>query len=358
MPPAKAAAPQTAPKTEPTPTKTIIQPDVQVQCVRFSPCRTILAAAGCDGTVRRWDVRTDAPVELPKLPGHQGWTTGIAFHPDRQRLASVDSWGKLIVWDYTAREPKKLWENAAAHDGWIRKVDISPDGKSLLTCGSDGFVRVWSTDSGQKNTEYACDDMVLAAAFHPSGQMIVTGTLRAIVTKWDLATGKPAGTLDAGVIYKESRLQDVGGVRCVAFSANGQNLYVGGTLPSHGGSVQGLPHILGFDWKSGKSTGIWKGNNPSDGFVYDLLVRANGEVAAVTSGQPGRGQFLLWKPGTDTPRFLTTKMQNCHSLALHPDGIRLAVAATNSGSNGNGKGKGEYKANFSPIHFWTLPEQT
>ncbi|MCZ2342983.1 MAG: hypothetical protein LC104_14510 [Bacteroidales bacterium] len=357
MPPAqKTAKPAPTKKNEPTQTKTVINPDVQVQCIRFRPCGKILAAAGCDGTVRRWEISGDKPTELPTMSGHQGWTTGIAFHADRPRLVSADSWGKVIAWDDTAREPKKLWETPA-HDGWIRKIDISPDGRSVLTCGSDGFARLWSLDTGKKTAEFACNDPVLAAAFHPSGKMLVTGTLHAIVTKWDLATKQPVGTYDAGVLYKESRLQDVGGVRCFAFRADGHNLYVGGTLPSNGGSVQGLPHILSFDWASGKSTGIWKGNNPSDGFVYDLLVRPQGEVVAVTSGQPGRGQLLFWTPGSETATFLTTKMPNCHSLTLHPDGVQLAVAATNGGSNGNGKGQGDYKANFSPIHFWTLPEK-
>jgi len=58
------------------------------------------------------------------------------------------------------------------------------------------------------------------------------------------------------------------------------------------------------------------------------------------------------------PHFTTAK-PNCHSLALSPDGTRLAVAATNANSSGNGrvKGKnGEYPANTSPIHLWTLPK--
>lgn len=358
MPPAKTAkpAPAAPPKNEPVQTKTVINPDVQLQCLRFSPCGTLLAAAGCDGTVRRWSVSGEAPEELPKLLGHNGWTSWLAFHSDKKRLISGDSWGRLIACDYTAKEPKKLWEVAAAHDGWIRKVDVSPDGASVLSCGSDGFARLWSADAGKKTAEFACNDPVFAAAFHPSDKAIVTGTLHAIVTKWDLGTGKPAGTFDASVLYKEHRLQDVGGARCFAFSRDGKTLYVGGTAPDNGGNVQGFPHILAFDWATGKpKVAPFKSTNQSDGLVYDLFVRPAGDVIAVTSGQPGRGQLLFWTPGQEAPTFVSTKMPNCHSVALHPDGVRLAVAATNGGSSGNGKGKGEYKANFSPIHFWTLP---
>jgi hypothetical protein len=44
---------------------------------------------------------------------------------------------------------------------------------------------------------------------------------------------------------------------------------------------------------------------------------------------------------------------------VHPNGIRLAVSATNGGSNGNGRriGKdGEYPGNYSPLHILDLPQ--
>jgi hypothetical protein len=51
-------------------------------------------------------------------------------------------------------------------------------------------------------------------------------------------------------------------------------------------------------------------------------------------------------------------MANCHSLAVHPDGKRLVVAATNAGSNGNGRPKDkEYLGNWSPLHVWSLSER-
>ncbi len=52
------------------------------------------------------------------------------------------------------------------------------------------------------------------------------------------------------------------------------------------------------------------------------------------------------------PGDLGRKMLNAHALAMHPDGKRFAVAATNGGSNGNGRklGKdGEYENNVSPL---------
>ena len=50
-------------------------------------------------------------------------------------------------------------------------------------------------------------------------------------------------------------------------------------------------------------------------------------------------------------------MPNCHSLAVHPGGRRLAVVATNGGSNGNGRAsiRASTPGNWSPLHLWDLP---
>ena len=343
--------------TEPTATKLVITPDVQIRCVKFHPSGHWLAAAGCDGTVRRWAMKTDEPTELPSLTGHDGWTSGLAFSPDGKRLFSADSWGRLIAWDTTNDNPKPLWQVATAHDGWVRKVDVSPDGAAVLTCGSDGLARTWSADVGAKPTEYACGEPVFAAGFHPGGKYIVTGGLRGVATKWHIETGKAVGTFDASELSIEHRLQNVGGVRCLAFSADGKLIYVGGTKPENGGNVQGVPHVFGFDWATGKRTDTFLGPSKNDGFVYEMAVRPSGKLLAVTSGQPGKGQLLVWTPGTEEPTFATSKMPNCHGLSVHPDGDRVAVAATNGGSNGNGKREGEYKSNYSPIHVWMLPAE-
>jgi sugar lactone lactonase YvrE len=79
-------------------------------------------------------------------------------------------------------------------------------------------------------------------------------------------------------------------------------------------------------------------------------------VSLITFGTPGQGQLLYLKPGDDKP-FFTKKLTNPHSLAWHPDGKRLAIAATNAGSNGNGRPldkDGKYKGNSSPIHLFAL----
>jgi len=329
-----------------------LTPDVQLSCIRFSPCGKFLAAAAHDGTVRRWDM---SDTELPKLTGHDGWVSWLAFHPDKTRLYSVDSWGKLLCRSYAEAMPKTVFEVPTAHDGWARKVAVSLDGKVVATIGKDGFVRLWDAATGAKKKEIASGDDLLALTWHPSGTL-VTGNLHGVIQAWDVDQGTVTKTFDAKEFFLLDRIQDVGGVRCLGFDVEGKTLFAGGSIPKSGGFVQGIPLLLTFDWATGKRGPSWKGAADPEGYIHDLLVHKTGFAIGVTSGQPGNGKVFFWTPGDAPPSFTAAK-PNCHSVDVSPDGKKLAVSATNANSSGNGKVKGksgEYPANTSPIHFWTL----
>jgi WD40 repeat protein len=339
----------------------VLKLEQQVCIVRYSACGKFLAAGGCDGRVHRWDAATDTLAPLPPLVGHDGWVQALAFHSDGKHLFTADTWGRLCCWPYAETQPRPLWTVTQAHDGWLRQAAVSPDGKLLATCGRDTVVRLWSTQNGTKQRELiGHGEDVFCVTFHPDGKSLVSGDLKGVVRQWDLATGKPGRTFDAKVLYRYDRIQDVGGVRCLAFDRAGATLACGGCEPKSGGFVQGSPVVLLFDWSTGARKHLHKLGADNDGFVYDLAFHPGGFFMAVTSGQPGSGKLLFHRPGEEKPFFLTTKMANCHSLAVHPQGRRLVVSATNGGSNGNGRRLGknkEYPGNWSPLHLWDLPAE-
>lgn len=363
----------------------VVRPDWQVRSARFSPCGKFLVAADFEGQVRRWDLSTadEAPVvapkprdpkrkrgkpataepeipELPPLTGHNGWIEALDFHPHGQFLFTADSWGKLCSWPYADANPQPNWTVDAAHDGWIHQLAVNSDGSLLATVGNDRTVRIWSTTDGGKRHELVGHKQdVHSVLFPPDGKSLLSGDLEGVVKHWDIATGKVVREFDASALYSLHRLQDVGGARCLAFDHDASRLACSGTRPKNGGNVQGVPLVLLFDWQTGKLLQTLELGAVSDVYVCDLRFHRDGFLMAVTSGNPGTGKFLFQRPEDTEPFYLSKTLPNCHSLSLHPNGRRLAIATTSKGSNGNGRRvdkNGEYIGNTSPIHILDLPK--
>jgi WD40 repeat protein len=342
---------------EPKPT-TVLNPDRQLAIVRCSPCGKYLLAGGFDGLVRRWNLTQDPPAELPPVKGHHGWVEGLVFHPAQPIAFTADSWGQLRAWNYADESPAVLWVHEQAHDGWIHDLAIDPAGNHLATAGNDARVRLWSAPDGALRYELKHDDDVHCVALHPRDAACVSGDLFGRLRHWNLADGSLVRELDGSKFHLLSRLQDIGGLRRMAFDPDGKSLWCAGTIPSIGATMQGVPTLLRFDWESGKQHNSFALGEARDCLVHDFAFHPSGFVVAVTSGLPGSGKVVLLAAHLEKPFFETTRLQNCHSVALLADGRRMVVAATNSGSNGNGRPlrNGEYVGNFSPLHFLQFAE--
>ncbi len=360
---------------------TIIPTERQIASIRFSPDGKALYAAGRDGLIHRWDFSQPQPAgdatvdskqkdnkaplpvipELPPLKGHNGWVTQIAFHPSKHQLYSADSWGRLIGWSLTAADtPQPAWNVEAAHDGWIRQIALSPDGEQVATCGLDKAIRLWSTVDGKKLQEFAGPgEDNYSLAFHPDGKSLVSGDLKGIVQQWDLAVGQQVRQFDASILYLLSQIQDVGGVRVLAFDTAGETLAVAGAKPAGGGFVEALPHVKFFNWSDGTEIQTLSIGEKTEGFVHELAFHPAGYWIGVCSGQPGRGRYFFHRTGEPAPFFTGDQlMPNCHSVALHPSGTRLAVLS-NAGTFGQQRSQareGIYPGNTSPIHVFDLPK--
>jgi WD40 repeat protein len=334
-----------------------VVPPTQVTRVRFSPDGKVLAAACFDGKVRRWEVTGKEPAELPAIAGHNGWVTDITFAGNA--LFSTDSWGRLTASDATAKEPQ-LWTVEAAHDGWARGVALAPVNSPLATCGKDGFVRLWQRETGKKLKEFDAKADLLSLCFAADGKSVFAGDLFGKIRQFDLTSSGQSATIEVKELYLLHRIQDVGGVKRLLVSGDGKTLFAGGAEPKTGGFVQCVPLLVAFDLATGKRVGQYRGAADNEGYVTDMAWHPDGFVIFTTSGQPGQGKFHFWKPGDSKALFTGGKQPNCHSVALHPGGDRIAVSATNANSSGNGrvKGKGgEYPQNTSPIQLWSVPKE-
>lgn len=338
-----------------------LKTDRQISQVRYSPCGKFLLAAGHDALVHRWDVTGEEPTMLKPVMGHQGWVQSLACRAAGDVMLSADSWGQLRCGSFLGDDPTANWSTPHAHEGWITGLALSPDGETVATVGIDWAVRGWSVANGEKRFEWMPHrSEAFSVAFASDGQSVFSGDLEGRVIQTQLSDGKLIREFDATALHVVNRLQDVGGARLLGVSKSGTELLVAGTKPKNGGNVQGVPMVLVFQIADGALLKTIELGKDGDVYVTDLAETGDQQWLATISGNPGTGKLVAFQLTEEKPAFESTKFPNCHSLSLHPDGLRLAVCATNSGSNGNGRPvdkNGQYPGNYSPIHLLTLGEQ-
>ena len=255
--------------------------------------------------------------------------------------------GRLVRWNYADETPKPLWTRTEAHSRWMRAMAISPDGTLLATCGADRIIKLWSTQDGSPKWESpALSDDLHSVAFHPNGALLV-GDLKGVITHWDLTTHSVVRTLDAKILYLRPiqsgvpEINDVGGVRCMAFDKDAKILAASGSQPVSSGFFTGKPTIVLIDWETGKQkeTLQWGNAEPSEGVTLDVVWHPDGFVMASSSGQPGKGAFYCWKPAEKSPFYIEKKLAHSRSASLNPDGDRLAClqVGPSAGQGGNGR---------------------
>jgi WD40 repeat protein len=273
-----------------------------------------------------------SPVSGKSLPAHLspplaslgGIGKWAAAPPPSFTVVTGDYHGKLIWWDGAAVTPVPL-RTIDAHDGWARAVATSPDGTTVATCGNDHLVKLWSVPFGTHIGDlvgHGCH--VYNVAFHPSGGRLVSADLKGVIKDWDLATGKVVRELDAKILYKyDSGFRaDIGGIRGMSFSADGNTLACAGiTNVSNAFAGVGNPLVVLFDWKDGKAKQL-KTKEAYQGTGWGVALHPAGFTVA--AGGAGNGRIWFWN-GEDNVHKVDVPA-SARDMALHPSGTALAVA--------------------------------
>jgi len=190
-----------------------------------SPDETIIAMAGFERAIQRYDLATAAPVGAPML-GHTDSIWSLAYSPDGRVLASASSDQTVRVWD--AQTGEALSAALEGHTGKVNDVAFSPDGTLLASSSDDTTVRLWDTSTWQP---LGSDQGILAEhttpvfdiAFSPDGSVLATTSLtpdRRIIL-WDLSD--PAEPQIMAVLPTNATT----GSTQVTFSPDGRTLAVG-----------------------------------------------------------------------------------------------------------------------------------
>jgi RNA polymerase sigma factor (sigma-70 family) len=188
-----------------------------VRAVAFAPDGKSIASGAEGNLIRLWDAATGK--ELRRFEGHGGTAVnlgrevitqngvyGLVFTPDGKTLVSRGADQTVRVWEVaTGKELRRI----EGLPGWGQALAVSPDGKTLAAAISDfpkrpSEVRLWELATGNELRRFSREGVMTCVAFSPDGKLVAAGwganadlggEPGGDVTLWEVATGKPAGSL-------------------------------------------------------------------------------------------------------------------------------------------------------------------
>lgn len=288
---------------------------------RFDPSGRFVFAGAQDNSIQRWELNGGRKTALA---GHRSWVRGLAFHEGK--LYSADYAGKVLVWSLDAETPTPERE-VQAHRGWVRALAVSPNGRLLATCGNDNLVKLWNVSDLSPVRELRGHEWhVYNVAFHPREQCVLSADLRGNVKQWDLGTGRESRRLDCSILYRydPTFMADHGGVRSMAFNADGSLLACAGiTDVTNAFAGVGKPAVVLFNWQTGQRAGVLRPQADFQGTAWGVDWHPGGFLAAAGGGRGGALWF--WRPNQERSFHTVPLPNNARDLHFHSDGRRLAI---------------------------------
>jgi WD40 repeat protein/serine/threonine protein kinase len=196
-----------------------------VNAVAFSPDGKTILTGSAERMARLWDAATGKEC-VPPMDHPKGVVYAVAFSPDGKSILTGCADGKARVWDAATGQPIAI---VLDHPARVNAVAFGPGGKTIVT-GCDvnpgaklsdqlnGEARLWDAVNGKLLRTLPHRRPVLAVAFSPDGQQILTGADDNKARLWDTISGKPLG----------DPFSHLRAVQAVAFSHDGKRVLTGG----------------------------------------------------------------------------------------------------------------------------------
>ncbi len=257
------------------------------------------AHSGNDCLVRIWDPGTATPIT--ELRGHSSAVNDVQFSPDDDFVLSAGRDATVRAW---------RWDTGTnifvlRADGPLQKALISPDSRFVLTLNEFGTTaELWETRAHAKRAELRGHTApIIAAAFSPTSDLIVTASEDKTARIWDADTGRSVSVLKGHTDALTS----------VSFDPDGTLI-----LTSAKDNTARLWHVgreeLTSQFSSDAGGMLWSAFSP-DGQI----------VVSATQETP---EAVLWNASSgDIIASLSGHEEGVTCVAFRPDGRAVATAS-------------------------------
>ncbi|XP_059644815.1 protein ENHANCER OF LHP1 1 [Cornus florida] len=198
-----------------------------IRTVGFNKSGSMLAAAGDDEGIKLVNTIDGSIARV--LKGHKGCVTGLAFDPNSEYLASVDSVGTVIYWELHSgrilHTLKGITPDTGSNLSIMNVLNWSPDGETLAVPGLKNDVVMYDRDTAEKLFSLRGDHVqpVCFMSWSPNGKYIATSGLDKQLLIWDV---------DQRQDINRQKFDDI--ICCMAWKPNGNALAVINVMGKYG----------------------------------------------------------------------------------------------------------------------------